>query len=340
MRVAFAVVALAGILSPASRAYAQGASSDAAATALFDEGRKLMVQHRWSEACPKLAESERLAPSGGTLLNLAECYEHAGQSASAWVAWKDAAARANAAGKADVEKKALSRAAALEPTLARLAIAVDKSSDVEGLEVKRDGVIVGHAEFGMPIPVDPGTHLIEAIAPKKKAFSTSVEVTAKQANAQVVVTLADADVPKPTLAAEPTPTPTPASTGASPERPAPRASGWNTQKSLAVVAVGVGVAGAAIGTVFGLQAKSKNDQALEPQNCRTSSYCTQSGLSLTNDAKSAASVATVAFGAGAAALVGGAVLWLTAPSGSATVGLRAAPVVGQRYQGVALDFAW
>ena len=58
------------------------------------------------------AESERLAPSGGTLINLGECYEHTGQTASAWVAWKDAAARANAAGKADVEKRAAARAAA------------------------------------------------------------------------------------------------------------------------------------------------------------------------------------------------------------------------------------
>src|SRR5262249_25796236 len=129
--------------------------------------------------------------------------EHTGQSASAWVAWKDAAARANAAGKRDVEKRALSRAAALEPSLARLTIAVDKASDVEGLQVKRDGGTVGHAEFGMPIPVDPGAHLIEATAPKKKATSTNVDVAAKQTDARVVVTLANDDTPQPVAVAEP-----------------------------------------------------------------------------------------------------------------------------------------
>jgi hypothetical protein len=52
--------------------------NEAAATALFDEGRRVMAENHYAEACPKLAESERLAPSGGTLINLADCYEHAG----------------------------------------------------------------------------------------------------------------------------------------------------------------------------------------------------------------------------------------------------------------------
>src|SRR5580692_11941446 len=136
MRVAARAIALTlatDLLATAGIARAQRTGADAAATALFDEGRRLMDQHRWGDACPKLAESERLAPSGGTLLNLAECYEHTGQTASAWVAWKDAASRANAAGKADVEKRALAKAAALEPTLAHLTVTVDSASDVPGL---------------------------------------------------------------------------------------------------------------------------------------------------------------------------------------------------------------
>jgi hypothetical protein len=99
-------------MAATSVARAQG-TTEAAATALFDDGRKLMAEHKYADACPKLAESQRLAPSGGTLLNLADCYEHTGQTASAWVSWKDVAARASAAGKADVEKRALARAAAL-----------------------------------------------------------------------------------------------------------------------------------------------------------------------------------------------------------------------------------
>jgi hypothetical protein len=323
-------------LAPA-RASAQE-QTEAAATALFDQGRSLMQQSKYAEACPKLAESERLAPSGGTLLNLADCYEHTGQTASAWAAWKDAAARANAAGKSDVEKRALARAAALEPNLAKLAISVDSASDVPGLEVKRDGVKVGHAEFGVPIPVDPGTHVVDATAPNKQPFSGKVDVAPKQANATLSVTLVDAPqaAPPPTPATAPPPTPSPAT--ASPAAPEQPASSWSGQKTVALIVGGVGLVGIGVGSAFGLIAKSKNDQAL--QSCRTSTLCSQHGLDLTNDAKSAATVSTVAFVAGGVALAGGIVLWLTAPSSRSTTGLRFEPLVGTSLVGGAVSGSW
>jgi hypothetical protein len=313
------------------RALADSAGGDVAATALFDEGRRLMAARNYADACPKLAESERLAPSGGTLLNLAECYEHTGQTASAWVAWKDAAARANAAGKAQAEKMALDRAAALEPKLARLAVAVAPESDVKGLEIKRDGVILGRAEYSLPIPVDPGTHVIEARAPKKKALSAQIDVAPKQVDARVTVELSD-DVPL-ASAAPPAATPASASPPGETERLQSRDGGGQAQRTASWVVLGAGVVGVAVGAVFGLEAKSNNDEALEPQNCRTSAYCTQKGLTLTSDAKDDATVSTVAFVVGGAALATGAILWLTAPSGG---GIHVAPTVGRSFGGAVM----
>jgi hypothetical protein len=326
----------------ASPVRARAQASEAAATALFDEGRKLMTQHRYPEACPKLAESQRLAPSGGTLLNLAECYEHTGQTASAWVAWKDAAARANAAGKADLEKRALARAASIEPTLARLTIAVAPDSDVPGLEVKRDGVAVGHAEHGSAIPVDPGIHEVEASAPKKKAWSTKVDVAAKQTDARVIVALAEDDraTPSPGVPLTP-PVIAPPSVPPTPEQPPTNPGG--AQRTVAMVVLGAGVVGLAVGSAFGLVAMSKNNEALQPQNCRTSRDCTPAGLSLTDEAKNAATTSTIFFGVGAVAVVSGVVLWLTSPrsaAGKSAAGVHALPVVGRGYGGLSFEGAW
>lgn len=337
--VGLGVVAL-GLTAPAV-ARAQTGGSDVAAQALFDEGRKLMGEKNYAAACPKLAESQRMAPSGGTLLNLAECYEKNGQTASAWAAWKDAAGRANAAGKADVEKRASDRAAALEPQLSKLTIALANGSDVTGLEVKLDGAAVGHATFGTPLPVDPGSHTVDANAPGKQPWQSKVDVAAKQKDAAVTVNLIDAPV------APPPPLPPGGSPGGAgtappppPPPPAPPPSSWSTNKTLALVSGGLGVVGLAVGSVFGLQAQSKNNDALQPQNCRTSSLCTQNGLNLTNDAKSAATISTVSFVAGGALAAGGVVLWLTAPSASPQTGMRLVPTVGASLAGVSIDGAF
>src|SRR5262245_52199416 len=65
----------------------------AAAQVLFDEGRKLLKDEKIELACAKFAESMRLDHAVGTQLNLADCYEKLGRTASAWINWVEAAAR-------------------------------------------------------------------------------------------------------------------------------------------------------------------------------------------------------------------------------------------------------
>ena len=139
----------AALLCPLA-AHAEGADDKAAAQALFDQGRKLMEQGRFAEACPKLESSEHLDPGAGTLLNLAACYEKNGQTASAWVTYTDAAT-ASQERHPDWAARAQGRAKALFPTLSHLVIQVP--SAVQGLEVKRDGKTLASGSQGTPMPV-------------------------------------------------------------------------------------------------------------------------------------------------------------------------------------------
>src|SRR6202023_3380435 len=111
----------------------------ATAQVLFDEGRRRMAEHDYANACPKLAESQRLSPAVGTEFNLADCWEHVGKLASSWAAFLDVADLTHRRGEREREQAARQRAAALEPRLGRLIIDVPAARRVANLEVTRDG---------------------------------------------------------------------------------------------------------------------------------------------------------------------------------------------------------
>jgi hypothetical protein len=150
------------------------------AQALFDEGRALMEKKRFPEACAKLAESQRLDPGGGTLLNLAVCHEKDGKLATAKVAYEDALAAAKQDKRKDRQAIARERLAALEPLLPRLRVLVTLSTDMEGLELKLDGMVLRRAAWGVATAVDPGSHVIEATGPNRTPWTTAVVVEASQ----------------------------------------------------------------------------------------------------------------------------------------------------------------
>jgi hypothetical protein len=315
-----ALLVVAALALAARPAFAQQASNKAAAEALFQEGRKLYDAGSYPQACAKFAESERLDPAAGTLLNLAGCYEKNGQTASAWATFKEAMSAAHQKGRSDWEDMARARAAALEPGLSRLTIAVSATAD--GLEVRRDGEVVGKAEWGTAIPVDPGTHVVEARAPHRQTSQQSIDVKGAGASATVTVT---------ELAPEVAGGPTGDSGGG----------GSSSQRTIGIAVGALGIVGIAVGSVFGVVAMSKENEALH-NDCTGDKYCNPQGLQLGQDANSAATASTIAFTVGAVALAGGLVLYFTAPKSreptAPAVGLRATPTRGGATFG--LEAAW
>jgi hypothetical protein len=293
---------------PASWASAQ--DNSATVEALFKQGKELAASGKYAEACPKFLASYNLEHRVGTLLNLADCYERNGQIASAWARFVEAralAARNNQPERVDFATK---HAAALEPRRSTLTIVVAQAEP--GLVVKRDGTAVESAVFGVPVPVDGGTYAIEAAAPGKATRTEPVSVKAEGDN--VVYHLAPlADEP---LQATASPT--------SEESPAQARHGGLKPRAIAGIAIaGVGVVAIGVGAAFGVTALSKNSDS--SPYCGVGGMkndCWGPGVSLRNDAVGDATISTVLVSAGAATVVGGVVLWLTAPSSdkAATVG--------------------
>jgi hypothetical protein len=305
-------------------ARADGANAPAA-EALFAEGRRLVGAGDFANACPKFAESERLDPSVATLLNLGACYEKAGRTASAWATFREAVSAAQAAKRDDYLATAQKRATALEPTLSRLTL-LEHDATATGLEIRRDGVVVSQAEWGVPIPVDPGAHVVEASAPTKKPWQTTLTIASGTLATTVEIpTLEDAPA-APAAAVAPPALPPPENQPPPPSTPQNDDAG-HTQRILGVVTGAVGIVGLGVGTAFVLSAHSHYDDSLA--NCTSSkNVCNAAGVSERNSALSAGNLATVFFSVGAAAVAGGAVLWFTAPSSpssSPRVGLVPAP---------------
>ncbi len=298
------------LLGWSGRARGQEAQK-AASQALFDQARQLANQGKYAEACPKFAESLRLERGIGTLLWLADCYENVGKTASAWADFREAAAAA-ALQHDPREQVAEQRAAALQPKLVKLVIAVPSGAAVPGLVVQRDEFPVGSAEWGDPVPVDPGRHSVSAKAPHKKTWVTTVDL----APGVHVVT-----VNVPLLEAEPAAVPaapmTSSAQGTGDAEPPGR-----TQRMLALGAGGLGVVGLGVGTFLALRAKSNYDSSNDGGHCTPDNHCDSVGLNYRSDAYTLATGATIAFVAAGALIAGGALLYLTAPEARATTAAR------------------
>jgi hypothetical protein len=288
--------------------------ADARADALFHDGLTLFDAKQYAQACPKLAESFRLEPATGSLLALAACHEAQGKTASAWVEYGAVADRAHEEGREDRADAAQRHRAGLEPRLAKLTIATPAEvASTPGLMVTRDGIAVGGDSIGTPVPIDPGEHRIEASAPGRQSWSTTVALWSDGASASVVV---------PPLAELSSAT-------------APHSDDWDRNRSsLRVAGIATGVAGLlALGVAgyFTSQAIRQNDDSRS--DC-AGNVCGATGRQERFSAIASARGATVATVIGSALVVGGAALFIVGRPREASPSLAAAPAVDTRGAGL------
>jgi hypothetical protein len=153
-------------LAVAGTASAQSGDTDRQiAQQLFDDGRVLLEAKRYAEACTKFAESQRLDPGGGTLLNLAVCHELEGKTATAWSEFRDALGQAVKDERKDREEIARKHIDDLAPRLMRIVVHVPEPVAARDPEINLDKSRLPPTAWNTPIPVDPGEHRISVSAP-------------------------------------------------------------------------------------------------------------------------------------------------------------------------------
>src|SRR4051812_40284162 len=145
------------------------AAQRATAEALFQQAAQLMDQKHFNEACEKFAASQELDPGLGTTLYLADCYEQAGKTASAWALFQEAIDGAHRAQQTDREQIATERAASLNGRLSKLELRVPVARQVPGLELRINNNPVPIASWNPPLPGEPRAARNGAPAPRKKA---------------------------------------------------------------------------------------------------------------------------------------------------------------------------
>lgn len=319
---AFGVVA-AGLCLTLGGFGARAEPSDAEKTLaheLFADGKALMSQGKWELACPKLEESQRLDPGGGTLLNLALCREGEGKTASAYALFLDALAIAKRDKRDDRQRLAQEHLEALTPKLARVKIVVPPAAALEGLSVMLDGAVIAAVAWGTATPVNPGQHRLVIKAPGRRERTANVEAIAASTQVfEVPLLEVDPTAPQPGKAEVPAPVV---------RAPAP-AEPPGRSRAPEIVAFSIAGVAFAATSVFAYQALGARSETEDYK--ASAGVCKQACVDANERAKSWADAGTAGFIVGSAALITGVVMWFWPASDrerAAVKSVAVAPTLG------------
>ncbi len=308
----FLVVGL-GLAASPSPALAQDPAADSSAEALkrareqFGQALALQTAGDWAGALALLKDVTAVKSTPQVRFNMALCEEKLGKLVAALGDYELAAADARAENADQVAEEVEGRLESLRKRIPK--ITVKRGAGAEATSVMVDSVSLGDQVMGIPMPIDPGPHTVEASAPGFKTFRKSVRL-AEQQNETVEIV----------LEAEPAPQVSSAGTGGV------RTDGGRSPVYGYVIG-GIGIASlGASGVFFGLRAGkiSDLDKVCPPPDRQCPSRTQQSDI---DAGKMYTTIANVTLAVGVAAVAGGLVLVLTSgSSGERSVAL--APSLG------------
>jgi hypothetical protein len=300
VRAAYALLNACVFLLVAGRAQAQAPDrldDRPTAEALFAAGREAVRRGDYRAACPMFAESNRLDPALGTVLNLAICEEHIGRLASAWQRYQEVIHGLEASdGRLPLAR---ANAAALEKRLPRLTIRLSPKAPKE-TRVSRGAGALTSASFGVALPIDPGRHEIVAVSPGRQPRRYRAEL-GEGVRKELIVE------PGPPALEPPR-----RDTRVPPKGNVERGSSF--QRTAGFVIGGVGIGGLVASAITGILVLDRK-QTVE-RECG-GGLCSDAGISAGDSGQKLAAVSTIAFTVGLVGVASGAYLVVSSTTAQA-----------------------
>jgi hypothetical protein len=341
-RLLAAALGVTGLVLAPVAASAQTDEQRAQARSLATEGASAFDGGRYQDAVDMFGKAESLVHAPPHLLFLARSHVKLGQYVRAREAYLKVVKETlpSNAPKAfrDAQSQAAAEVRAIEPKIASLTLKVEGGSGATDTAVTVDGAVLPSMLVGVPQPIDPGTHVVEAGATglrapqqqftlgegEKKAVVLKLE--SRPGAAPLVAPAATPATPAAATPAAPSTEPgqpaTQPAAGAPPAAEKPAGSSKSGLRIGSYVAFGVGALGLIGGTVFTLQSASKRSDADEKfAQCGGDAGCTnENPLSgqvdqLDQDAGSAQTLGIVGFALGGVGVAAGVTLLMLSSGG-------------------------
>jgi hypothetical protein len=266
----------------------------ASARDFMKEGRALRAKGDHEGALKKFLAAFAVVPTPITGLAVAEEQVSLGQLVEARETVGEIDRMPVTKNESDAGKKARADAAALlTDVVARIPVVAVHVSGAANVTLTIDGRAVPLPAAEQGFRVNPGAHAIVASAAGRPDQTAKVDVVERERRSIDLAFPTGTDAP--IAKSEP-----------------PKSSG--STKVIGLVTAGVGVVALGVGGVIAFSAKGAYTDARDA-HC-TGGVCDADGKRLTDDARTRANTATIVMGVGAVLAVGGAILWLTAPSAS------------------------
>ncbi len=269
-----------------------------AARALGEEALKLFEQARWQAAYDKFAAAHEHLRAPTLVLFMARCKRNLGDLVAARGLYEGVLRKPLPAKASEPFVKAKAKARTeldqLKPRIPAIRISLS-GAEPKRTSVKIDGIALPSVDVGQAVAVNPGKHTITATAAGFQAASKTVDLPESATVTEVSLKLL-------AEGAQPIDPPEPNQHVDGPLWPA-------------ILTLGVGTAGLALGAITGAMASSRADDI--KSRC-VDNHCPAEDADLGDEAQTLATLSTTGFVVGGVAAAAGIVLAITRPGGGST----------------------